>query len=247
MGRLIELMEKNSNNGTLLNFTPQENSFHLKLIKKTFYLFCRLFFKLYCPIKVKGTHYFPASSFILCSNHCSHMDSVVLVQASGLPPSSFGMVAAKDYFFDQTRYKIFNKFLNLIPMSRKCTKSLLLENLSICKYFINQGNRYLIIYPEGTRSLNGLMGSFKRGIAMIAIELGIPIVPVYIQGTYHAMPKGSYFPKPGTIHVVVGKPIYPAQYQSLLKTENRYSIYRQLADNLEKTILMLKEEHNETT
>ena len=67
----------------------------------------------------------------------------------------------------------------------------------------------IIIYPEGTRSLNGEMAPLKKGPAMIASELNIPIVPAYMHGTFASLPKFGKFPKPRRINVYFGEPIHP--------------------------------------
>jgi len=48
----------------------------------------------------------------------------------------------------------------------------------------------LILYPEGTRSPDGKLQRFRKGASMLAMHLGLPIIPAYINGTYAAMPKG---------------------------------------------------------
>ena len=50
-----------------------------RAIKKIFEIYCKILFKIYCPLKVKGKENIPGSSFIFCSNHNSHMDSGVLI------------------------------------------------------------------------------------------------------------------------------------------------------------------------
>jgi len=69
-----------------------------RFIKKLFELFCKAVFMSYCPLQVNGRENIPATSFIFCSNHSSHMDSGVLMGASGLPFRQFGLMAAKEYF-----------------------------------------------------------------------------------------------------------------------------------------------------
>ena len=56
----------------------------------------------------------------------------------------------------------------------------------------------LIIFPEGTRSADGRVGRFKAGSFLLAIEAGLPVVPLSIVGTRHVMPKGRLTASPGT-------------------------------------------------
>jgi 1-acyl-sn-glycerol-3-phosphate acyltransferase len=65
----------------------------------------------------------------------------------------------------------------------------------------------VILFPEGTRTLDGKLQSFKRGAFSLAAKAGVPVVPLTINGTFTIMPKGSYHIKPANISVVLGKPI----------------------------------------
>lgn len=65
----------------------------------------------------------------------------------------------------------------------------------------------LVIFPEGTRTFTGQMGSFKKGAFRIASDLKLPILPVTIDGAFEVMPRSSYIVKPGTIRVTFHPPI----------------------------------------
>jgi 1-acyl-sn-glycerol-3-phosphate acyltransferase len=65
----------------------------------------------------------------------------------------------------------------------------------------------MILFPEGTRSPDGRLQAFKKGAFVLAIETGIPLVPVGILGSRQVMPKGSFRIRPGVITVRVGDPI----------------------------------------
>ena len=120
------------------------------------------------------------------------------------------MTAAKDYFFNNASRRFFlNLFMNLIPIERKFSHESFVEYLAATRAFLDVGGRNLIIYPEGTRSLDGKMGRFKRGPAVVAVELGIPIVPACIEGSHRCWPKGKGFIRPGGVKVTIGEPVYP--------------------------------------
>jgi long-chain acyl-CoA synthetase len=81
-------------------------------------------------------------------------------------------------------------------------------------------NRNMIIFPEGTRTLNGEPGHFKKAFAIMACELNVPIVPVVIDGAFKALPKGSRLPRPGTkVRVEFLEAVYPGHhtYESLTR------------------------------
>jgi len=207
--------------------------------------FCRAFFKAYCPMSVSGRELLPKPPFIICSNHSSHMDSPALMNATRLPFENFGMIAAKDYFFAEgKKNNIAHLFMNLIPISRKTSRTSIHENLIACRKFIKAGEKNLIIYPEGTRSVTGQMRPFKRGAALIAVELRIPIVPAYISGTYQAMRKGQFFPRMRRLKVTIGKPIMPEVFGGYDTSTDKNRLSRQVAKELEEKIHKLKESHN---
>ena len=65
----------------------------------------------------------------------------------------------------------------------------------------------LIVFPEGTRSLDGRVGRFKRGLFLLAIDAGIPVVPVALSGTRHVMRKGRFTTCPGDVGIVLHEPL----------------------------------------
>ncbi|MCH5216965.1 MAG: 1-acyl-sn-glycerol-3-phosphate acyltransferase [Muribaculaceae bacterium] len=69
----------------------------------------------------------------------------------------------------------------------------------------------LVIFPEGTRTKTGELGSFKRGAFMLAGEFRLPVVPLSIQGAYNIMPRNTYFPRAGKIILTIHTPIEPGE------------------------------------
>lgn len=215
-----------------------------RLCKIAFELYCRMLFRFYCPVTVHGRDRLPSRSFIFCSNHNSHMDSGVLMHASGLGFRNFAMMAAKDYFFENRKRKYFLSLLmNLIPIDRNANRQAMIEFLVACREFARFGTRNLIIYPEGTRSRTGDIQPFKKGPAMAAVELGMPIVPAYIRGSFRAWPKGRKLMRPRRIQVCIGEAILPstADGQSAVSERMRFEEYRRITSALEQSIHELQE------
>ena len=75
---------------------------------------------------------------------------------------------------------------------------------------LKQG-KSIVIFPEGTRSRNGGMGTFKKTFALLSKELGVPVLPVSISGAYNALPRGSKFFKPTKIELEYLPPMTPAR------------------------------------
>jgi 1-acyl-sn-glycerol-3-phosphate acyltransferase len=89
----------------------------------------------------------------------------------------------------------------------------------------------LIVFPEGTRSRTGLMGKFKGGSIMLAMQAGLPIVPISVIGSRHVMKKGELTTRPGRVRMIVHEPIeLPAN------PEPSVSAVRELADRVREVI-----------
>jgi 1-acyl-sn-glycerol-3-phosphate acyltransferase len=190
-------------------FDPSHIPVHARFTRPIFETFCRSVLLFYCPLSVEGREHLPELPFIICGNHNSHMDSVVLIVAARHSFDRFGMIAASDYFFRNAfAFHSFSALVNLIPLDRSSSAESFHHALEVCRGFVSQA-RGLILFPEGTRSRDGVVGPFKRGAAHFACALGLPIVPARIEGTRHALPAGAFFPRPGRVRVRFGLPIHP--------------------------------------
>lgn len=209
---------------------------------KSFEAFCKTVFKLYCPLKPLGTHNLPPAPFIVCSNHASHLDSSMLMVALGLPFRKIGLIAAKDYFFDQSHRFYLHYMMNLVPIARGSGAKAIKDSIVACRSFLNAGGQALIIYPEGTRTTTGTIARFKEGAAILAHELDLPIVPAYVGGSFEALPKGSYFIKPHRVFVKFGEPVRVSDWLSFDEKEDRKAIfiaYREATAEVEKRVRAL--------
>lgn len=70
------------------------------------------------------------------------------------------------------------------------------------------GGMSVVVFPEGARTRDGRMHAFRRGAFQLAMEFGLPVVPLTIDGAYGIMPRGSILPRYGTIQLTIHKPIY---------------------------------------
>lgn len=93
----------------------------------------------------------------------------------------------------------------------------------------------VVVFPEGSRSLTGRMGVFKRGAYTLATELNLPVVPLTIDGAYRVMPRTAKLPRPGRITLTIHKPITPPDQGYDIKTlidQSRDAIASALPDSL---------------
>ena len=200
-------------------------------------------FSTYAPLRVFGRENIPTSSFIFCSNHNSHMDVALLAVAAKKNFNHFGMLAARDYWFESWVKRIaVNTVMNLIPVDRKSSdnKKLSIQDTEkLCNSFMNFEKRNLILFPEGTRGEPGKMLPFKKGAASFSINLNKPILPAVIYGSHKIWPRGKiFFGLPTKINVYILEPIYPGSFlDNQNKTEETTNIaIEKITNMLEKKI-----------
>jgi len=197
--------------------------------------FCRIFFACYCPLRVEGRQHLPEEPFLLCSNHTSHVDSAALMTATGRSFHNFALLGASDYFFHSRRVRwSVSPLMNVIPIERRPAPKSLAACIAICRRFLTQTGGGLILYPEGTRSPDGEMQAFKAGAGMLAIELGVPLVPAYIEGSHRILPKGHSVPRPGSLTVRFGRALSLATLSRGAEStrDRRRFVVEQLARNI---------------
>ena len=77
-----------------------------------------------------------------------------------------------------------------------------------------KAGRTLLLFPEGIRSASGRLQPLKQGAAILASELGTPLVPVLISGTFEAWPRGRGWPRPHPVRLTFGEPLDPRPLRS---------------------------------
>lgn len=166
-----------------------------------------------CSMVVEGQELLPPAPFIVCTNHRSHIDSVVIMAALDVGFASCGLVAARDYFFGGwRRHLVVSSIFTLIPVERAASIGSFRRSTLACARFLRAGGRVIVMYPEGSRSQDALLQPFKRGPAALSLALGLPIVPGFIEGSERVMPKGRRFVVPSPITLRVGPALHPAAY-----------------------------------
>jgi 1-acyl-sn-glycerol-3-phosphate acyltransferase len=99
---------------------------------------------------------------------------------------------------------------SLVPVDRG-NRDAGIEAVKAAKAVVQQGLN-MTIYVEGKRSFDGKLLPFKKGPFYLAMECGVPVVPITIVGTFHAMPKSRFAIKPGPVQVIFHPPIEPKDF-----------------------------------
>jgi 1-acyl-sn-glycerol-3-phosphate acyltransferase len=143
----------------------------------------------------------PRKSYILVSNHQSFFDIFSLL---GYLPIQFRWIAKAELFripflgWSMTR-------IGYIPIERGSPKKAYRSMLQAAEK-IRRGTSVLI-FPEGTRSPDGNLQPFKKGVFIIALKSQAPILPVAIRGTRGIMRKGDWRTYPGQVEIIISPPI----------------------------------------
>ncbi|MBZ5628686.1 MAG: AMP-binding protein [Acidobacteriia bacterium] len=168
--------------------------------------------------------------FIISPNHQSYLDPPVLVSA--LPYSIF-----RDAFYVGTSEIFGNGLLRVLARSIKIVPvdpdANLVPAMRAGSYGLRRG-KVLILYPEGERSIDGTPKVFKKGAAILATHLKVPICPVAMDGFFAAWPRGKGFQKFTRLHIAFGDPIYPPQ-----QVDHHEVTYNQLTAALKSRVVKM--------
>lgn len=204
----------------------QESSANVKL-PGTSYLgvlitkFCRWAFKHYFNFKMIGRENIPANGpFILAANHESYLDGMFVMSAVPNKLIRHTYFVAKEKHVTRPATVYLASKLNVIVLHMSNLKTSIQQLGEVLKR-----GESIIIFPEGTRTETGKLGEFKKTFAILSVELGVPVIPVTIDGAYEAMPKHQKMPSCGNVSVTIHKPISPAGLD-----------YDQLCDNTKNAV-----------
>lgn len=157
-----------------------------------FKFFCGLTRWVY-KVDYKGLENLPADGgYIICPNHQTNFDFLWVTMKFGKKQfQKLGCMAKQELFNPTKTSKLLARVCGMIPIDRTNNNS---QAIALCKQKLKEGWNFLI-YPEGTRTVTGEIGEFKKGAAMISISENVPIVPVKIKGGFEIFPAGHKLPK----------------------------------------------------
>lgn len=175
---------------------------------------------------------------ILASNHLSFIDSVFLPLMIDRPMS---FLAKSDYFTGKGlkgwATRMFMKATGQIPIDRtggKASEASLNTGLQV----LGRGD-LLGIYPEGTRSPDGKLYRGRTGLARMALEAHVPVIPVVMVDTDTVMPIGRRIPRVGRVGMVIGEPLDFSRFAG--REGDRY-ILRSVTDEIMVALQRLGEQ-----
>lgn len=175
----------------------------------------RVWFQLYFRLETFGVEHVPAEGgCILAGNHVSFLDPPLL----GVKVKRLLRYMARASLF---RFKWFGWALlhiGCVPLDRAKGD---VHALKLALRTAKEGGA-LVLFPEGTRSPDGALHAPKPGVGFLVAKAGVPVVPVYIDGSYKAYPKGAKWMRPAKIRVFYGPPVLPAEYAEYGASKEAY-------------------------
>ena len=154
-------------------------------------------------VKVRGLEHLEANrSYVFAANHQSIYDIPILfasipAQLRIVAKESLGRIPFLGWHLHRAGHLLIDRHRPGPDIVRKMRR-LVSESSS------------LIVFPEGTRSVDGTVARFKKGSFLVAIDAGLPVVPVSIAGSRHVMKKGRLMVCPGNVELTVHPPIATA-------------------------------------
>ena len=170
----------------------------------------------------------PSKTYIFVGNHSSQTD---IWTFQGYIPHDFRWIAKKELF----AIPIFGaamRAVGFISIDRSRGRQAV-KSLNDAANRIADGASVLI-FPEGTRSLDGHLQPFKTGAIMLAIKAGVPVVPVGLNGTHQVLPKGSLLARGGNVVLRIGTPLPTRDFKAKDKRELALQLEQQVAELLDE-------------
>jgi 1-acyl-sn-glycerol-3-phosphate acyltransferase len=205
----------------------------MKWFYSTTVFFLKGFFRIFYRLSIYGANHPYPGKAILAPNHASFLDPP-LIGAAWPEDAHF---LARATLFRHWAGKMILSNLNTHPVNGTAQD---IESFRMICRLLDEGKK-VVIFPEGERSPTGELQTIKSGIAMLAMRMQCPIIPVYIQGTFEAWPKHQRWPKFGApITCVFGKPIFLDLSDSMDKKQKQELISQQVQQKLEELRLWLE-------
>ena len=194
-----------------------------------------LFMRAWFGLRVRGMEHVPPSGpALIVSNHQSILD----------PPLIGGAVRRQIYFLAKAelfQIPVFGPLIRALharPVRREGADP---RALRTAAQLLEEG-KALLVFPEGTRSLDGSLREGKAGVGMLAVTSGAPVVPAYVSGTREALPKGAAWPRRSQVSVSFG----PALHFKARTGAGRKERYREAAEDMMRGIAQLRKEEEKT-
>jgi long-chain acyl-CoA synthetase len=164
----------------------------------------KLVFRGVFGLQVQGRTCLPQGGpILLAANHVSYLDPFVVIAALPLDLCRSLHTMGWQAFFKGAMSAWVGRVARVIPVGLGVPIVTVLQAAAA----VLRAGRNLLIFPEGERAVDGTLQGFKKGVGILACELEIPVVPVWIEGTFRVLPVGARWPRVHQITVRFGEPV----------------------------------------
>ncbi len=168
-------------------------------------IFLQAYFRLRHGLRVYGAENVPREGgVIIVSNHASFLDPPLIGCSLWHRNVCF---MARDTLFQHAFGRWWANAVGVLPINRDKGD---IRALKQAMKVVQHGD-VLCLFPEGTRTRNGMLQAAKQGIGFLIEKSAVPVVPVFLQGTFQALPRGARMARPAKISVTFGAPLLPAE------------------------------------
>lgn len=209
-------------------------SFLLFIASRCFFWAARLFLR----IKVHGKDSLGQAPLMLCPNHQTPFDGLLV--ACVLPWRLFRSLFFVGWaeFFPTPMLRWVARTAHIILLN---TDSNVTESMQVCASGLRNGKVFLI-FPEGERTIDGALGEFHKGVAILSSHTGVPMVPIAISGAFEIWPRGKGFQRLHPVTLKFGAPIPAPIIPEKLTPAESVDLYQKQTSRLAEEVFSLIKE-----
>ena len=190
-------------------------------------------FRRFFDLRVGGLEHLPQDRpYLIAANHASHLDGACVYEAVRAHVDHLNIATREHYLADSELRWFLYTFANAVPFDGQGDFA---DGLVRARQSVGV-RRPLLVFPEGTRSVNGQLQPFKAGVGLLAYEIGAPVVPLHIAGTHEALPKGTRTPSRHPLRLLFGPPLETTSFKESAEALSPYEIYYEIAAALKRQI-----------
>ena len=190
-------------------------------------------FRRFFDFRAGGLEHLPQNRpYLIAANHASHLDGACVYAAVCSHVDHLNIATSEHYLADSELRWFLSTFVNAVPFDGQGNFA---AGLVRARQSVGV-RRPLLVFPEGTRSVNGQLQPFKAGVGLLAYELDAPVVPLHIAGTREALPKGTRTPSRHPLRLLFGSPLETTSFKERAEALSPYEIYYEIAAALKRQI-----------
>lgn len=197
----------------------------------------RLVFRLLCRFQIHGLeHVRERGPYLIAPNHASYIDGFAIGAAVPFDLVRHLYFLGFQQFFQNPISAVLGKAYRIIKVD---ADTYLFHALRAAAHVLRQGE-VLCVFPEGARSIDGQIKPFKKGVAILAKELNLPLLPTRILGSFDIWPRERSYPVPHPLTIIFGPPVTVEELLGEEPVPAGADVYEIIAARLQARVAALK-------